>query len=131
MMYIITDNAIEISKELYRLSRPIDFESDSMMFGVITHSDKRTALEVDLDAEILIHPLKDTTTLKNLVNYTPEQVQQLEDYFDSVQLDQDGEEPESGWVLGRFPFGNIVTGFTEIYDEQYMINNGWIENTEL
>ena len=130
MNYIITENAIEISKEIYRLSRPTDYDVESLNFGTLTHEDGRTALVFDLDYEILIHPLKDTARLIELTNYTPQQVIQLNAYFDDVQKAQDGEEPLSGWVLGRFPFRNIVEGYVTIYTEDEMILDGWIKIDE-
>ena len=127
-MYILTNNAEEISKELFKLSRPNDY-SDNCMFDVLTKG-KESALRINLDADILIHPLKNTEYLKTLIDYTTEQKSQLDAYLDSVEVEQVGEEPLSGYVLGRFPFRNIVEGFTEIKDEQWMIENGWITITE-
>ncbi len=128
MNYIITNNAEEISKELFRLSVPND-DSDSGMFGVITKGDE-SALITNLDEDILIHPLKNTEYLKTLIDYTETQKEQLDAYLDTVQIEQTEPEPASGYVLGRFPFRNIVEGFTDIKDEQWMIDNGWLETEE-
>jgi len=65
-MYILTNNAEEISKELFRLSRPND-NTNNRMFGFLTKGDE-SALQIDLDEEILIHPLKNTEYLKTLIN---------------------------------------------------------------
>jgi hypothetical protein len=123
-MYILTNNAEEISKELFRLSVPTD-NTDSCMFGVLTKGDE-SALQIDLDADILIHPLKNTEYLKTLIDYTETQKEQLDAYLDTVQVEQTEPEPLSGYVLGRFPFRNIVEGFTDIKDKDWMIENGWI-----
>ena len=123
-MYILTNNAEEISKELFRLSRPND-NTNNCMFGFLTKGDE-SALQIDLDEETLIHPLKNTEYLKTLINYTETQKVQLDAYLDTIQIEQVGEEPPSGYVLGRFPFRNIVEGFADIKDEKWMIDNGWI-----
>ena len=122
-MYILTNNAKEISEELFKLSRPNN--NNGLMFGYI-EKDGEFALEIDLDAEVLIHPLKDTTKLKELINYADEQKEQLDAYLDSVEIKQTEPEPPSGYVLGRFPFRNIVEGFTEMKDREWMVLNGWI-----
>ena len=123
-MYILTNNAEEISKELFRLSVPTD-NTGNCMFEVITKGNE-SALRINLDEDILIHPLKSTEYLKTLIDYTETQKNQLDAYLDTIQIEQVGEEPASGYVLGRFPFRNIVEGFTDIKDEQWMIDNGWI-----
>lgn len=128
-MYIITNNAEEISKELFRLSVPND-DSDNCMFEVLTKGDE-SALRINLDQDILIHPLNNTEYLKTLIDYTETEKAQLDAYLDTVKIDQVGEEPPSGYVLGRFPFRNIVEGFTDIRDEQWMIDNGWGEDNVL
>jgi len=122
-MYIITNNAKEISKELFKLG--VLNNLDNSLFSVITHENGLTALEFDLDEDVLIHPNFNVTKLIELTDYTPEQQIDLANYFDSIKIDQAGEEPKSGFVLGRFPFKNIVEGYTDIKDYEYMEANGW------
>ena len=128
--YVIAPNSTDISKELHRLSMPFGYNEDVKMFDVLTHSDGRKAMVVDLDAEILIHPLKNTSKLQELISYTPEQITSLNEYLDFLLRDQPTEEPPSGFLLVRIPFRNLITGFTGVSDEEYMINDGWIEIEE-
>jgi hypothetical protein len=124
MNYIITDNAKEISKELFRLGSPTNKENS--LFSTITHKDGRTALSFDLDEDILIHPYFNVIKLIELTNYTIEQQVELSNYFENIKIDEVGQEPKDGFYLGRFPFKNIVLGYTEIKDKDFMIVNGWI-----
>lgn len=128
MNYIITDNAQEISKELLKLS--VLNNLDGSLFRVIIHENGLTALEFNLDEDVLIHPNFDVTRLIELTDYTPEQQDQLNNYFESIKIDEVGDEPEGGFILGRFPFKNIVEGFTEIKDYEYMEANGWFPNQD-
>jgi hypothetical protein len=130
MNYIITNNALEISKELYRLSRPLDYEDNITMFKVVDLLDGRKALMFRTEDEILVHHHRNTDNLKVLIDYSEEQIQQLEVYLESVEIRQYGRPPKSGHVLGRFPFINIVQGFTEIYDREYLITNNLIDAEE-
>ena len=126
MKYILTNNALALNIELYKLS--VLDNTEMAYFETITHPDSGdTAMGiVDLDYEILVHPNCDVEELKSLVTaYTPEQEEQLGNYIDSIAIPQTGTEPKSGFILGRFPFRNIVEGFVDIHDEQYMIDNGW------
>ena len=132
MNYLISEEgkSREISYELANLAFLI--HDDSYTFEVITHpTNGQTALVVnDLDYEILVHPNKDLTALKDLMSnppYDPVVVQQLEDYIDSIVIPQLPPEPSSGYVLGRFPFRNVVEGYVPIHDNEYMVNNGWFE----
>ena len=132
MKYLISEEgkSQDISNELANLA--FLTPNDSSVFGVITHpTNGFTSLVVDdLDYEILVHPNKDLTALKDLMSdppYDPVVVQQLEDYIDSIVIPQLPPEPPSGYVLGRFPFRNVVEGYVPIYDVQYMIDNGWFE----
>ena len=105
MNYIITENAIEISKELSRLSTPDALEGS--LFGTIQHPNGDTAMEFNLDEDVLIHPNFDVTRLVEITSYTPEQKEALTAYFNSIKIEQIGEQPEDGFYLGRFPFKNI------------------------
>ena len=129
MNYIITENAIEISKELYRLSVPNDIESS--LLGVMHHKNGETALSFNLDENVLIHPSFDVTRLIELTNYTPEQQINLRAYFDSIKIDEVGDAPESGFYLGRFPFKNIVVGYADIKNQEYMELNGWFPDMDI
>ena len=128
-MYIITNNAQEISKELFNLGVPNN--TNGSLFGVVTHENGEAALEFDLEDKVLIHPNFDVTKLIELTNYTIEQQVNLQGYFNIIKLDQVGEEPASGFVLGRFPFQNIVVGYTEIRDKEYMEANGWFPDLDI
>ena len=129
MNYIITNNAIEISKELYRLSVPNDIESS--LLGVMHHKNGETALSFNLDENVLIHPSFTVTRLIELTNYTPEQQINLRAYFDSIKIDEVGDAPESGFYLGRFPFKNIVVGYADIKNQEYMESNGWFPDMDI
>ena len=129
MNYIITNNAVEISKELYRLSVPNDIESS--LLGVMHHENGETALYFNLDENVLIHPSFDVTRLIELTNYTPEQQINLKAYFDSIKIDEVGDAPESGFYLGRFPFKNIVVGYADIKNQEYMESNGWFPDMDI
>ena len=129
MNYIITENAKEISKELYKLSVPNDIESS--LLGVMHHENGETALYFNLDENVLIHPSFDVTRLIELTNYTPEQQINLKAYFDSIKIDEVGDAPESGFYLGRFPFKNIVVGYADIKDQEYMESNGWFPDIDI
>ena len=129
MNYIITDKAQEISKELFNLG--VTNNVDSSLFGVITHVNGLTSLVFDLDSDILIHPNFDVTKLIELTDYTAQQQIDLTNYFESIKIVQFGEEPKSGFVLGRFPFKNMVVGYTEIRDKEYMEANGWFPNDNI
>lgn len=128
MNYIITNNAIELNIELFKLS--VLNNTQLGCFEVITHptsGDKAFVIN-DLDTEILVHPNCDTTRLKELViAYTEEQKEQLGEYIDSIAIPQSPPEPASGYILGRFPFRGIVEGYTDIWSKQSMIDTGWIE----
>ena len=128
-MYIITNNAQEISKELFNLG--VLNNTNGFLFGVITHENGLTALEFDLEDDVLIHPNFDVTKLIELTNYTIEQQVNLQGYFNSIKINQLGQEPVSGFVLGRFPFQNIVVGYTEIRDKEYMEANGWFPDLDI
>ena len=128
MNYIITDNAKEISKELFTLGVPNNIGGS--LFGVVTHENGLTALSFNLEDKVLIHPNFNVSKLIELTDYTPEQQAQLTTYFNLIKIDQTENEPKSGFVLGRFPFKNIVLGYTEIKDKEYMEANGWFPNEE-
>ena len=52
MNYIIHTNSIEISKEFYRLSRPIPLPTGDEiynMYEILTHSDSRVAFSFEID----------------------------------------------------------------------------------
>ena len=130
MNYLISEagSSLEISQELWNLS--VLGQREGQIFEVITHpSNGFTALVVgNLDTEILVHPNKNTDRLKELLTdppYDQATKDQLEAYIDSVVIPQEPPEPPSGYVLGRFPFRNVVEGYVPIHDEQYMIDNGW------
>ena len=128
-MYIITNNAQEISKELFNLGVPLN--KDGSLFGVITHEDGRTALSFNLDEDILIHPNFNVTKLIELTDYTIEQQVNLQAYFNVIKIEQFGDAPDSGFVLGRFPFKNIVVGYADVKNQEYMELNGWFPDRDI
>ena len=117
-----------ISRELANLA--FLTPNNSSIFEVIKHpTNGFTALVVaDLDYQILVHPNKDLQPLINLLSnppYDPEVIAQLTAYVESIVIPQLPPEPPSGYVLGRFPFRNVVEGYVDIHDAQYMTDNGW------
>ena len=126
--YIISPigNSKDISLELLKLS--VLSATDGGLYEVVNHPDNgQTALVVgDMYSDVLIHPNCDTTKIKELTpNYTLEEQQALDAYVDSLRLPQDGDEPVGGWVLGRFPFINLIAGYTVIYSYQDLYDAGW------
>lgn len=129
MNYIISNNAKEISKELFNLGVPDNNEIS--LLRTVTHPEtNETALSFNLDEEVLIHPDFNVTRLIELTDYTIEQQEGLQAYFESVKIEQFGDAPDSGFYLGRFPFNNIVVGYADIKDRDFMDLNGWFPKIE-
>jgi len=125
MNYLITNNAEEISQELYRLSRPNNFRTQDRVFEVF-EKDGEFALAFDPLYEILVHPQHNSTQLLGLFGYTGQVKIDIRNYISSIQKEQTPPEPPSGYVLGRFTFQNILDPSLDVKDEQWMIDNGWI-----
>ncbi len=116
------ERAQVITRELYNITVPV-FEQTSKqkvntLFSIITHPDdaNEAALVVDSTYIIKVHP---SCTLEKLVSVFPE-------------LDPDERFQLSSAIhqLGMFPFGLILPDTVTIRDEQYMIDNGWIQSEE-
>ena len=111
-----------ISRELYNITRPVwaqsPDESDYNLFTVITHPDDPTdaALMVDSMHIIQVHP---SCTLEKLIAVFPELT--IEERFTLSSVIHQTQ---------AFPFGLILPDSVTIRDEQYMIDNGWIEPDE-
>lgn len=111
-----------ISRELYNITRPVWlqelFEAESNLFSYITHPDDPTnaALIVDTMHIIEVHP---SCTLEKLIAVFPELTVDERFALSSV-IHQ----------TNAFPFGLILPDTVTVRDEQYMIENGWIEEEE-
>lgn len=114
-----------ISEELYSISRPTKIRQDkdisTYLFGWIIHPEsnpnnqnyKLTALVVDLNYEIYVHPQNDLTQLFNLF---PEVSQDEKNSITSLIENSTNR---------RFKFSDIIPMSVNIRDEDYMIENGW------
>lgn len=122
------DRAIAISRELFRIQRPIDQQSDATLylFGWVNHPTKdpnytdtvNVALEVDLNQVIYVHPDNDLT---NLIALFPElseaEKEALVDYIENS---------------ASFQFMYIVPSGVKVYTYEEMKEDGWFpENEEL
>ena len=111
-----------ISRELYNITRPVwlqePFEAESNLFSYITHPDDPTnaALIVDTMHIIQVHP---SCTLEKLIAVFPELTVDERFALSSV-IHQ----------TNAFPFGLILPDSVTVRDEQYMIDNGWIDEEE-
>jgi|DEB0MinimDraft_4_1074332.scaffolds.fasta_scaffold29150_2 hypothetical protein len=111
-----------ITRELYNITRPVwlqePFEAESNLFSYITHPDDPTnaALIVDTMHIIQVHP---SCTLEKLIAVFPELTVDERFALSSV-IHQ----------TNAFPFGLILPDSVTVRDEQYMIDNGWIEEEE-
>lgn len=108
-----------ISRELYNITRPVwlqqPHEADYNLFGYITHPDDPTnaALIVDTMHIIQVHP---SCTLEKLIAVFPELTVDERFALSSV-IHQ----------TNAFPFGLILPDSVTVRDEQYMIDNGWLD----
>jgi hypothetical protein len=111
-----------ISRELYNITRPVwlqePFEAESNLFSYITHPDDPTnaALIVDTMHIIAVHP---SCTLEKLIAVFPE-----------LTIDERFALSSVIHQTNAFPFGLILPDSVTVRDEQYMIDNGWIEEEE-
>ena len=118
--------AISISRELFRIQRPINQQSDATLylFGWIKHPTKdpnytdtvNAALQIDTNQVIYVHPDNDLT---NLIALFPE-------------LSQAEKEALVTYIenSASFEFRYIVPSGVTIYDEQQMKNDGWLPEPE-
>ena len=108
-----------ISRELYNISRPVfaqgPREQDLVLFDWITHPDDPTlaALRVNTEHVIEVHP---SCTLEKLIAVFPELT--VEERFSLSSIIHQ---------VGSFYFGLILPSTVSVRDDEYMIENGWIE----
>ena len=138
--FIKENNANSINLELLKLS--VLDTTEGGCFAVITHpingdtafifrdiTDKDgNIIGNQIDSDILVRSGCDITGLRSLVaTYTESEKDLVEAKINEFILTEVGEEPKSGFVLGRFPFSAMVVGYaTIIEDEQIMIDEGWV-----
>lgn len=123
--YIIINNtnnplvyAKTISRELYKISKPVNSENDKTkyLFGWVKHKDKnRYALKVDLEYEIYIHPTKDVSKL----------VQMLSDDVPESKLLALASQMEN---TDRIKFKDILPDEYSTHTYNQMVSYGWFEN---
>jgi len=121
------ERAIAISRELFRIQRPIDQQNDATLylFGWVKHPTQDpnytevvdTALQVDVNQVIYVHPDNDLT---NLIALFPELSQAEKDglaaFIESQQM-----------FLFKYIIPSDVTVFT--YDQ--MKDAGWFPDEEI
>ena len=132
MNYIIHTDAQDISTEFYRLSRPLPLPSGDevySMYDVHTHpTDGRKAFAFDVDYPILVHhdwDGVDADTLATLIGLNTGQAIAFNNQIQSTIKLPQGEEPISGFILGRFPSSSIMNQVGEIKSLTFMENDGW------
>jgi hypothetical protein len=118
--------AIAITRELFRIQRPIDQQNDATLylFGWIKHPTKdpnyidtvNAALQIDTNHIIYVHPDNDLT---NLIALFPELSQAEKDGLAAFIESQQS-----------FEFRYIVPGGVTIYTKQQMEENGWFPKIE-
>jgi len=135
MNYIIHDNAEEISKGFYRLSRPDSIrpssEDNHKMYQVFTHptsGDKAFGYSVD-DPVLVSHFMDgiDAVELTDAIGLNVGGVNGFNNKIQSTIVIPQGQEPASGHVLGRFPSDAIMNQVGEIKSYSWMVTNGWFE----
>ncbi len=136
--YIIHTNSIDISKEFYRLSRPIPLPTGDEIYDVygihIHPTDGRVAFRFSIDEPVLIHhdwDGVDADVLTDLIGLNTGQANGFNGQIQSTIITPQGGEPASGFVLGRFPSSSIMNQVGEIKSEQFMINDGWFPEEEI
>jgi len=116
------ERAEAITRELYCITTPRGvqqpYQADGTVFGVVMHPDGvQAALQVDTAYTIPVHPL---ATLERLVSLFPELTDQerlnLQAYIFANKF---------------FEFGSIIPSTTTVRDYQYMVDNGWFEQSEI
>ena len=121
------ERAIAISRELFKIQRPISSESDvtDMLFGTIKHPAQDpnytdvvdTALVVDPSQVIYVHPDNDLTNLIALFERLTEQERQMLAGF--IQSQQ------------SFVFQYIVPSDTKLFTHEEMDNAGWFPAADI
>ena len=120
------ERAISISRELFRIQRPIDQQNDATLylFGWIKHPTKdpnyidtvNAALQIDTNQVIYVHPDNDLT---NLIALFPELSQAEKDglaaFIESQQM---------------FLFKYIIPSDVTVFTEAEMKSAGWLPDPE-
>jgi hypothetical protein len=120
------ERAIAISRELFRIQRPINQQSDATLylFGWIKHPTKdpnyidtvNAALQIDTNQVIYVHPDNDLT---NLIALFPELSQAERDglaaFIESQQM---------------FLFKYIIPSDVTVFTEEQMKTAGWLPDPE-
>jgi hypothetical protein len=118
--------AIAISRELFRIQRPIDQQNDATLylFGWIKHSTKdanyvdtvNAALQIDTNQVIYVHP---ENNLTNLIALFPELSQAERDGLAAFIESQQS-----------FPFQYIVPSDVTVFTYEQMKDAGWFPEIE-
>jgi hypothetical protein len=119
--------AIAITRELFRIQRPIDQQNDATLylFGWVKHPTQDpnytevvdTALQVDVNQVIYVHPDNDLT---NLIALFPELSQAEKDGLAAFIESQ-----------ASFMFQYIIPTDVTVFDEAQMKAAGWLPEPEL
>lgn len=119
--------AIAITRELFRIQRPIDQQNDATLylFGWVKHPTQDpnytevvdTALQVDVNQVIYVHPDNDLT---NLIALFPELSQAERDGLAAFIESQ-----------ASFLFQYIIPSDVTVFDEAQMKAAGWLPEPEL
>jgi len=119
--------AIAITRELFRIQRPIDQQNDATLylFGWVKHPTQDpnyteivdTALQVDVNQVIYVHPDNDLT---NLIALFPELSQAEKDGLAAFIESQ-----------ASFLFQYIIPTDVTVFDETQMKASGWLPEPEL
>jgi hypothetical protein len=119
--------AIAISRELFRIQRPINQQGDATLylFGWVKHPTQDsnytqvvdTALQVDVNQIIYVHPDNDLT---NLIALFPELSQAEKDGLAAFIESQQS-----------FPFGAIVPAGVNLFTYDEMKASGWFPEIEI
>jgi hypothetical protein len=118
----------QISYELWAISRPPSIRNTNditkYIFGWCKHPTQdpnyseivNTALHVDVNYIIKVHP---ENSLTNLINLFPELSQQEKDNLSNYIKSQQS-----------FPFGNIIPQGVKVFSYDEMKNSGWFNDEE-
>tara|TARA_R110000803_G_scaffold206969_1_gene274583 strand:+ start:663 stop:1067 length:405 start_codon:yes stop_codon:yes gene_type:complete len=133
MNYIVHTNSEQISLLFYRLARPDSVrpshEDNNNLYLVLTHpTTGEKAYGFEDEDDILVHHNwlgVDADDLTNAIGLNGGLEIAFNNKIQSTIVNQNGDEPPSGWVLGRFPSNGIMNQVGDIRGEKWMINNGW------
>lgn len=122
MYIIITHNnplqqAKDVSRELFRISRPVDAPSDvaKYLFGWVEHpTDGRVALRINQDQMIPVADDQDASALVDLLkdDASKQELLGLKELVDSSD---------------RIRFGDIIPSVYDLKTHEEMENDGWFD----